>query len=144
MTYLELLTLAALLSGHEDPGKLPKIKRIETCKLLSSFENKAYSKAQCAKRLASPEPSVIAMYVHDNNTVYLRKGWGLGSVRERSIIVHEFVHYLQALNGKHIGNTSRCALETEAYGAQNVYYILNGVPTIPDAHIHNAGQCPAK
>jgi hypothetical protein len=41
------------------------------------------------------EPSVVAVYEHATQTIYLPEGWTGKTAAELSILVHEMVHHLQ-------------------------------------------------
>jgi Domain of unknown function (DUF6647) len=68
---------------------------------------------------------VEAYYQPTKGTIYLPKGWRADSLRDRSVLVHELVHHLQAAN--HVKVSCMGALERQAYGLQFKWLSENGV-----------------
>ncbi|HEY6436209.1 MAG TPA: hypothetical protein VIY47_06440 [Ignavibacteriaceae bacterium] len=64
-----------------------------------------------------------------DNVVYVWEKLDIdGSQIAASIVVHEYVHYLQDLNGKYTKTCENIVeLEREAYGVQKEYLLRNGV-----------------
>jgi hypothetical protein len=57
-----------------------------------------------------------AFYLPAKATVYLPESWRRASLRDKSILVHELVHHLQAANNVRV--SCPAALEREAYNLQ--------------------------
>lgn len=107
----ELITAIHLMSGAPAPATLPEIHFVPQPQLAQMF---------CGKPC-----KVRAIYLRDEG-VYLDESLDLqASTFDRSILLHELVHYVQAISGGYGGNTPNCErwnkAETQAYALQNAY-----------------------
>jgi len=79
--------------------------------------------------------------VHESARVLVEDGSDPRSLLAASIIVHEFTHYLQAVNRGFA--TYKCnealELEHEAYSVQNAYLVAYGRYMQVGLSMHNAG-----
>ncbi|MDH3694026.1 MAG: hypothetical protein OER96_05595 [Gammaproteobacteria bacterium] len=119
-----LLNWAAYLSGYKTIGQDPQLQ-------LKS--NEFFIKHACEGR---DQCRVLGWY-DDNEIVYIDERLSnIDSMFVRSLIVHEFVHYLQHISGKFAVNT--CAefvqREREAYAAQQQYFVAHG--SMPQIQTH--------
>ncbi|MGH8503594.1 MAG: hypothetical protein ACREVE_14195 [Gammaproteobacteria bacterium] len=109
-TIAVLLSWAVTLSGYPEPGEPPAL----AYKPHRFFVQQACGGDDC---------EAVGWY-NDQGVVYLDDRLrGEDSVFIRSLIVHEFVHYLQHLSGKY--DSHSCAdqieREREAYAIQRIY-----------------------
>ena len=107
----ELITAIHLLSGAPVPSTLPEIHFVPQRQLAQMF---------CGKPC-----KVRAIYLRDQG-VYLDEALDLeASTFDRSILLHELVHHVQAVSGGYGGNAPDCErwnkAETQAYTLQNAY-----------------------
>ena len=116
MTLVELYTVlmgwAAFLSPYEVPDELPPVAMAP----ITYLQDKV-----CPSTMSCP---VLGIFYR--GTVYLRQDLdGMHDPYARSIIVHEFVHFLQIENDSHSETPDSCQKayqrEIEAYGIQNAY-----------------------
>lgn len=66
-----------------------------------------------------------AFYLPAKATVYLPESWRPAGLRDKSILVHELVHHLQAINNVRV--SCPAALEREAYDLQFKWLREQGV-----------------
>jgi hypothetical protein len=105
-----LLSWAVLLSGYAEPDRPPEV----AYKPHRFFVEQACGGHDC---------EAVGWY-DDKGIVYLdARIRGDDSVFVRSLIVHEFVHYLQDLSGKYDSHscTDQIEREREAYAIQRIY-----------------------
>ncbi len=111
-----LLNWAAYLSGYKTNGDNPKLQ----FKPHQFFvDNACYGNDKCR---------VVGWY-NDQGIVYIDKKLdALNSRFERSLVVHEFVHYLQHISGKFKTGTCEEFIqrEREAYTAQRDFIMAYG------------------
>lgn len=139
--YVSLLQLAAVLSGQEPTTELPKMRFVETCKLASQFFREPV-RCKTYATLGHKGMNVMAYYDPDRNTMYLRKDGDPNKAFYAGVVVHEFVHYLQDVNGIDFRKVTLCQLESQAYHAQNNFYKLVKFDfTITTDWITKAGLC---
>lgn len=113
--FAALLHAAATLTGYTDPGALPAIKPATQAELIAIM---------CPKTLKCPAPT--AVYV--KRTVYYEERLNLEDEYNRSIIVHEMVHYLQATNGWLATSCDSLMLhEDQAYRVQYRYLLAHNI-----------------
>ena len=106
MLIVVLLSWACHYSGYPIPDSLPEVQ----FKPHSWFvENACPTMKDCR---------VLAWY-NDKGIVYLDESLDIDSSYTSSVLVHEFVHYLQS------PDMEPCAREREAYSVQNQYIIEN-------------------
>ncbi len=107
---LVLLGLAANLSGYPFPDEKPTVR----------FEDRAFFETRVCRR----SPCRVVGWYDDQGTIYIdRRFQDLDGAIGPSLLVHEFTHYLQHVNGAFA--TGSCpeniAREREAYRVQNRY-----------------------
>ncbi len=107
----ELLAAIHLMSGYPAPADSPQIHVVP--------------QAQIAEKFCGKPCRVRAIYLRDEG-VYLDDTLDLaGSSLDRSILLHELVHHVQAVSGGYGGNPPDCErwnrAEIEAYSLQNRY-----------------------
>ena len=99
-----LLSWSADLSGYPNPDTLPEI-RLEPH---SFFVENVCGGKEC---------KAVGWY-NDTGVIYIdERYWNFDGDEESSLLVHEFTHHLQYLNGV----TDTCFREYQAYWVQNQY-----------------------
>jgi hypothetical protein len=89
---------------------------------------------------------VEAFYLPPTATIYLPQAWRADDLRDRSVLVHELVHHLQAANGVKVGCPA--ALERQAYASQVDWLREQGIADPYDfagldiLTVILAGSCP--
>ena len=134
----DLMLWAAMLSQHPMPDALPDIEPVPRAFLVEHF-------------CASEHCQIAAMYVPESNdeiagrTVYIEDDYyPVDNVEEASILVHEFVHYLQdqgGAMGSHISCEQWWDNERHAYRAQSIYLRKNHSPMAIDHRVINFYEC---
>jgi len=80
---------------------------------------------------------------HRTGVIYLDKQISRDNVIDRSIIVHEFIHYIQRLK---VGDTYTCKMwfdkESEAYRLQAEYLNNNNTSDAPIRNVISKLKCP--
>jgi hypothetical protein len=127
--YIVLMAWAALLSGYEYPEVMPTVVYADH----SQFVDKL-----CDGVDTKQNPCVARAYYNDEDDakIYLNtKYWEINrewTPYQRSIIVHEMVHYLQDISGQYDGYTewdidrlcaARKSRQVEAYQTQDKYLL---------------------
>jgi len=105
-----LLGLAAGLSGYDLPDEAPTVR----------FEDEAFFETRVCRRM----PCRVVGWYDDQGTIYIdRRFRDLDNEIGSSILIHEFIHYLQHMNGAFASGTchENVAREREAYRVQNRY-----------------------
>ena len=118
-----LMSWAVLLSGYAVPQKLPDMIQVKH----SYLETNACGGKSC---------NVLGLY-DGQNTVYLDDRMKLDSVAEKSIVVHEFVHFLQKKSGV-FGASCQDAIaqEREAYAVQQEFLTRHGIYYLVGTALH--------
>ena len=127
-----LLNWAVYLSEYEAPAALPALEIVDH----DFLELHACLGQPC---------DVIGWY-NDQNVIYIDKAVsGLNSMLERSIVVHELVHFLQHKSGKYSTDCAdTVAREREAYEIQRRFFYAYGALSPIRMHEHHcAPQQPA-
>jgi hypothetical protein len=127
--YAVLLSWAVTLSGYPMPDHKPTVEMVPH----SYLERTACNGRQCK----------VMGWFPPGETIYLDERLDpehslLGS----SVVVHEMVHYLQHLSGKHRAPYScedSLAMEQQAYGAQRDYLLAYGVYQPVGATMNHVG-----
>ncbi|WP_143006260.1 DUF6647 family protein [Limimonas halophila] len=104
-----LMTWIASVSGLPEPENPPAVRR------LSAEEIVARARPPQARQPHAGR-SYVALYRAGTRTILLRDDWSRDSLRDRSILVHELVHHMQAAAGRDYPCPG--AREREAYGIQ--------------------------
>jgi hypothetical protein len=106
---LGLMVWISSVSGLPLSDDTPEITRVDPAEM-----------ARLAKGPGVAAPDVksgyLALYHADSRTVMLRRDWDMRDLRDRSILVHELVHHLQAEAGRDY--VCKGAMEREAYDIQ--------------------------
>ena len=114
---LGLMVWISSVSGLPLSEDTPEITRVEPAEI-----------ARLANGPGVADPDVesgyLALYHADSGTVLLRSDWDRQSLRDRSILVHELVHHLQAAAGRDY--VCRGAMEREAYDIQAAWLEARG------------------
>jgi len=145
--YVVLMSWAAMLSGYQYPEVMPQIVYVDHTRVVE---------VMCGGVDTKRNPCIVRAYYKDKNDarIYLNtKYWeinGEWSPHQRSIILHEMVHYLQDLSGKYDGHTTwnydkLCAArkerQMEAYQTQDKYlFEVYGHKRLMPRHYDNCGM----
>ncbi len=99
----------------------------------------------CAEMRLPPRCRVGAYYDHRAATVVLRREWSPDSVEDRSLLLHELVHHLQAASGTFDFDTpmGRCRGEAEAFALMARWLQANGARARPDIRRAVRDACAA-
>lgn len=62
--------------------------------------------------------NILALYIHDNDTILISKNKDLNRFENHHILIHELVHYLQDINGYYDKIECQPLLEKDAYRLQ--------------------------
>ena len=88
------------------------------------------------------EYGLMALYNHDNNTIYITDTIDLDTDYGKSVLLHEMVHYLQFTNGRNDEVMCLRALENNAYQLQNSFLQSYGYqPAFNEMHIFFKSLC---
>jgi len=122
--YAGLLGWAAKLSGYPLPAHAPKVEFVPQ----TFFNERACKGKRCRVWGWYPNTGEDVVYVHEAARALIADGSDPRSLLAASIIVHEFTHYLQAVNRSfgQYGCGQALELEHEAYSVQNAYLIAYG------------------
>jgi len=107
----ELFATIHLLAGYAPPTVVPEVHRVPQAEIAERF-----CQAPCAIR-AIYDPT-LGVYIDERLDV-------VNNIFDRSILLHELVHHVQAVRGRFDMASSDCvrrnANEREAYALQNRY-----------------------
>ncbi|MBK1668127.1 hypothetical protein CKO28_08770 [Rhodovibrio sodomensis] len=106
---LGLMVWISSVSELPLPENLPEITRVEPAQMASLANGPGAADP-------TEDRGYLALYHAESRTVLLRSDWDMGDLRDRSILVHELVHHLQAEAGRDY--VCRGAMEREAYEIQ--------------------------
>jgi hypothetical protein len=122
--YAGLLGWAVKLSGYPRPATDPKVEFVPQ----AFFNEHACRGKLCRVWGWYPNTGADVVYVHEAARELIADGSDPKSLLAASIIVHEFTHYLQAVNrGFALYSCGEALkLEREAYNVQNAYIIAYG------------------
>jgi hypothetical protein len=114
---LGLMIWISQVSGLPLPDKVPEITRVEPARIASLANGPG---------VADPDTrsGYLALYHADSQTVLLRRDWDMRDLRDRSILVHELVHHMQAQAERDY--VCRGAMEREAYEVQSTWLEARG------------------
>ena len=115
----ELFVAIHALSGYAVPQSMPEIHSVP----VSVMQQKL-----CGK------PCAVKAYYHPDEGVYLDEQLDLGgNAFDRSVLLHELVHYMQKTSGRFDKTPGACMrnhlAEVEAYNLQNEYLSSVNSPT---------------
>src|SRR5690606_11345201 len=115
-----LLLAASRLTGLEAPtgAEPPRIERMEPC----TMEREVHRLNNWPAPRACAVGSLMVDAFYHRGRVVLRASWDAGSLRDRAVLLHELVHWLQDTQPGGFGRY-RCAAEAErvAYDAMFAY-----------------------
>ena len=122
--YNGLLGWAVKLSGYPQPATTPKVEFVPQ----TFFNEHACKGKRCRVWGWYPNTGENVVYVHEATRALIADGSDPKSVLAASIVVHEFTHYLQAVNRgfARYGCSEAIELEREAYNVQNAYIVAYG------------------
>jgi hypothetical protein len=135
--YAGLLNWAVKLSGYPQPAALPTVEFVSQ----EFFNEHACGGRRCRVWGWYPNTGEKVVYVHEAARELVEDGSDPRSLLAASIIVHEFTHYLQAVNrgfARYECNEA-LVLEHEAYSVQNAYVVAYGRYMQVGLSMHNAG-----
>jgi hypothetical protein len=123
-TYAGLLGWAVKLSGYPEPASPPVVEFVPQ----EFFNEHACGGTRCRVWGWYPNTGKKVVYVHDAARELIKDGSDPKSLLAASIVVHEFTHYLQAVNRGFAPYecTEAVKLEHEAYSVQNAYLVAYG------------------
>ena len=109
---VELFMAIRLVSGYPSPDGLPQIQRV--------------SVAEMQQKICSGRSCAVKAFYHPEWGVYVDEALDIqNNAFDRSILLHELVHHVQAARGRFDAMPSACdrwnAAEREAYALQNLY-----------------------
>lgn len=125
-----LLNWAIHLSRYENSAKPPSV-RLENSAFF--IDNACSGRSSC--RVIGWYADLGIVHIHEDLSA-------MNSLFERSLLVHEFVHYLQHQSGLYAANTCESFVEREreAYAVQQSFFVAHGaLPTIKPHHFSCAG-----
>lgn len=119
-----LMNWAVRLSKYRKPETMPTVTFVSQ----PFFDEKACGGHHCQVWGWYPNTGKNVVYVHEKFRELLNDGSDSRSVLAASIVVHEFVHYLQAASRGFAPYDCNEALqlEREAYQAQSAYLVSYG------------------
>jgi hypothetical protein len=108
---IELFTAISLMAGYPIPDTLPEVHRVP---------------AQTLSEKICRRPCPVKAFYHPDMGIYIDETLRIAeNVYDRSILLHELVHYVQRTSGKFGAVSGFCnrksAEELEAYKIQNLY-----------------------
>ena len=134
--YFGLMNWAVRLSSYPAPRTMPTIQYVSQ----RFFDDEACGGHRCRVWGWYPNTGKNVVYVHEKVRDLLNDGSDPRSTLAASIIVHEFVHYLQAADRGFAAYDCNEALqlEREAYQAQSAYLVSFGRYTPVGVSMHTA------
>lgn len=133
--YAGLLDWAVELSGYPHPATMPSVEFVQA----GFFKAKACGGRTCRVWGWYPSKGDV-VYIHEAAYELINDGSDPRSLLAASIVVHEFTHYLQAVNRGFAPYDCREALklEREAYNVQNAYLAAYGTYVRVGTAMHQA------
>jgi hypothetical protein len=117
-----LLAFAVEYSGLSAKNEQPSIEFKSATAICRKHLGKEFN---CA-RIISSGNHPVALYDWDTNEIWLAHGLNMNDVIDRSYLVHEYVHFLQDMNGE-FNHECPSSHEREAYFIQGMYIRSQGV-----------------
>ncbi len=113
-----IITLIAWIAAHSNlaAADVPQIRLVPKIDMTALYHDTASAKNYFR---------VEAFYLRAENTIYLPDNWQALGLRDRSVLLHELVHHLQAAN--HVKVACPAALERQAYNLQFTWLREQGV-----------------
>ncbi|HUL41722.1 MAG TPA: DUF6647 family protein [Burkholderiales bacterium] len=131
--FAALLSWAVLLSGYPAPAVPPEVAFVSHQQLTEM----ACNGTEC-KVIGFHPPGSMRVYI--DNRLHPEK-----STFAASIVVHEFVHYLQQSGGKyalHYSCSDALAMEREAYDVQSRFLVAHGIYRVVGSAMYDATCSP--
>lgn len=148
LTLKVFLGVASSLSGLPSTGAVPNLRQgVDGCVVMAEWERRVITPTQCKEIMRAEhggKRTTYAYYDARRNVIVLPKDFNVNSAFDRSILVHELTHFLQAKNGIRPG---KCHLDMEytAYKAQQKYLKSQGQSlkkvALTDADIEKRTRC---
>jgi hypothetical protein len=134
--YHALLSWAAQLSGNKLPAVAPVVVFVPQ----AFFDQRTCGGHPCRVWGWYPNEGANLVYVHERARALIADGSSPQSTLAASIVVHEFVHYLQAVarNFAPYACEDAIALEREAYDVQRQFIAMYGEYQPIGASMHAA------
>ena len=131
-----LMNWAVRLSKYPAPPAMPEIRYVSQ----RFFDEHACGGHKCSVWGWYPNTGQNVVYVHEKVRALLNDGSDSRGVLAASIVVHEFVHYLQAVSREFAPYDCKQALklEREAYQAQSAYVVSYGLYLPVGVSMHTA------
>jgi len=125
------------LSGYGQPTTPPRVEFVSQ----AFFNERACGGRECRVWGWYPNTGKNVVYVHEAARELIKDGSDPRSLLAASIIVHEFTHYLQAVNrgSAPYACSDAIDLEHEAYTVQNAYLVAYGRYLHVGLSMHNSG-----
>ena len=119
-----LMNWAVRLSKYPAPRVMPEVRYVSQ----QFFDEHACGGHKCSVWGWYPNTGSNVVYVHERFRALLNDGSDPSSVLAASIVLHEFVHYLQAASREFSPYDCKqtLQLEREAYQAQTAYLVSYG------------------
>ena len=113
-----VFTLIAWIAAHSDlaAAGAPDIRYVQKQAMQGLFAAAAANGSYM---------QLEAFYAPGKAAVYLQNSWRADDLRDRSVLLHELVHHLQAANNVRV--SCPAALERQAYGLQFEWLREHGV-----------------
>ena len=121
-----LMSWAVLLSGYPAPDKMPNTMLVK---------HQFLERSACGNK-----PCGVLAWFDGKQTIYLDDRLNLDNTADKSIVVHEDMHYLQHSSGK-FGASCQDAMkqEREAYAVQQEFLVRHGIYYLVGTGIHFSG-----
>ena len=114
---LGLMVWISQVSGLPLPADTPEIERVDPARIATLASGPGAADPET-------ESGYLALYHADSQTVLLRRDWDMRDLRDRSVLVHELVHHMQAAAGREY--VCKGAMEREAYEVQSAWLEARG------------------
>lgn len=123
---LTLLLYAANASGLPMVDTPPKVIFRSECTIIRLAEQRPVSNAEC-QAMMQAGGYTYAVYDPARRAVVLPRGWSRHNPFDRSILVHELVHYLQDVHGVMTADSECHEIEPPAYAVQFKWLRSQGI-----------------
>jgi hypothetical protein len=140
MAYLILsfMVWISAFTGLPIPDKLPIIYMTTA----ENIHNKVRPNLEYKEDTAF---AILAIYVHDDATIWLDENWDVNSLLDLSILLHEVVHHMQY--EAEVSYRCKAELERDAYAAQFAWLAAAGVDPyelvgVNALFLHYVTNCP--
>lgn len=132
-----MMVWIAGVSGLPVPESPPKVVQLSPRELAERISpDGAYDPAMARRYLA--------LYHADSGTILLREDWDPGTLRDRSVLLHELVHHMQASAGRRYpcrGARERAAYEIQAQWLERHGRELSGTLGLNALFLHALTRC---